>query len=219
MPLTPTNLLLAKNPARQAVYGFKKNQEVAAPKSSIEPPSYNAILNSGATSPKGKDRWIKIKKTLDKTFQNGHYRPYKNVFFAYEIEPHPSRIGIIGTITANKLHHRVKIHEAINPDRVSTFSAYLKIVGIQAEPCVIAFKEQESWRKIETAIRDLPILDRFTIMGETHKIWLIQHEQKTIFDSLNTFFNTPNRQYVLIDGHHRKAAIHKLSLTKKSPSI
>ena len=207
MPLQPTTLHLAISPEKQAVSCFTK---ISSEYPQNTPPSYNEILNSGNAFPEGPVRWDTIGKAIQKTMAANHYKSFQNAFIAFEIMGSPSQMGIVGVIPSKELNDSVQNHEAIDEKRAAKFAKYLKTVGYQAEPCVLAFQEDKKWHEIQESIRLLPIGKTFSIEGRMHRLWRITDHQKTVFENLNRYFNHQHHEFTLVDGHHRKQAIQTL---------
>ena len=207
MPLQPTTLHLAKSPEQQAVSCYTK---ISTGKTQNTPPSYNEILNSGNAFTEGPIRWDSIGKAIQKTIQAKHYKTFQNSFIAFEIVGPLSRIGIVGVIPSKELNNRVHNHEATDEKRAAKFANYLKTVGYQAEPCVLAFQEDKEWQEIQETIRRLPNGKTFSIAGIMHRLWWITDHQKTVFENLNHYFSHQHHEFTLVDGHHRKQAIQTL---------
>ena len=208
MPLLPTHALLANDPAKQACYGFKRKSVSDSHIDFSIPLSYNDILNSPPTDIEEKARWALVKKNIHSCVDQGHYSPHSNAYFAYEIGSNSSNIGVIGCISDKDLKIKIVEHEATHTHRVNAFTSYLETVGLQAEPCVIAFKYTIEWQEIEVIIRKLKPYRSFEIQGVPHRIWLIEQNQYDVFNRIYMFFRQSDKPYVLIDGHHRKQAIH-----------
>ncbi len=208
MSLHPIPFYLAQNPARQACQGYKKlnHSDIFGSASTL---SYNQILNAGNTFSDGPKRWRLILDAIIQALEEKAYKPQQASYIAYQIKGKDSFFGILGGIPASELNSQVLTHEEIYPDRVSKFASYLKHVKFQAEPTVLAFRDNHKWQQIAKRIHQSKAGVRFQKSKEKHQLWLIASETQ-MAQEIEAFFKEQAQLY-LVDGHHRKAAIESIS--------
>lgn len=216
MPLLPTSLYLATNPVDQVSDNFQKLSKTPQ----LGPPwkqhSYNELLNSGNAYPEGMQRWQIVSDSINKVIHGKAYTCHSNVYMAFEIDDGSKRMGIVGGVPGSYLSSHVYKHEATEPKRVKKFVRYLNTVKCQAEPTVLAFRHTKDWDALKIHVYSDPPTLAFNRYNNKYRIWVLP-ANSPLGKRIQVFFSTLN-SLVVVDGHHRKAAIEELSLTG-SPSL
>lgn len=127
-------------------------------------------------------------------------------FYIYERnDAQHSFCGIIGaTSIADYLNSAIKKHEGTISKREHLFQKYLKIIGFNAEPILLTFKDDETIAEIINQEKEKrPEYEFSTTDKKLHKLWLVTDEnitQKIIkaFAKIKTLY--------IADGHHRTAS-------------
>ncbi|TXD52517.1 MULTISPECIES: DUF1015 domain-containing protein [unclassified Polaribacter] len=127
-------------------------------------------------------------------------------FYIYErIDAQHSFCGIIGaTSIADYLNGDIKKHEGTISKRERLFQKYLKIIGFNAEPILLTFKDDETIAEIITQEKKKrPEYEFSTTDKKLHKLWLVTDENIT--QKIRKAFAKIKTLYIA-DGHHRTAS-------------
>ncbi len=132
-------------------------------------------------------------------------------FYIYErTDANNTFCGIIGASSiSDYLNGNIKKHEGTIHKRERLFQKYLKIIGFNAEPVLLTFKDDETLAEIINQEKEKrPEYEFSTTDKKLHKLWLVSNEsvtQKIIktFAKIKTLY--------IADGHHRTASSALLS--------
>ena len=127
-------------------------------------------------------------------------------FYIYErIDAQHSFCGIIGaTSIADYLNGDIKKHEGTIHKRERLFQKYLKIIGFNAEPILLTFKDDETIAAIINQEKEKrPEYEFSTTDKKLHKLWLVTDE--SITKKIIKAFAKIKALYIA-DGHHRTAS-------------
>jgi uncharacterized protein (DUF1015 family) len=127
-------------------------------------------------------------------------------FYVYErTDIHNTFCGIIGATSIDDyLQGKIKKHEGTIAKRERLFEKYLKIIGFNAEPVLLTFKDDETLAEIISRKKEeRPEYEFSTTDRKLHKLWLVNDEatSKKITDA----FAKIDSLYIA-DGHHRTAS-------------
>ena len=118
--------------------------------------------------------------------------------------PDKTYIGVIGGADAEEyLSDHIKKHEATLTEREGVFTRYLEIVGLNAEPVLMAYSGTPKIKAlIEEVIKNRPEYEFTTTDSITHELWLAtpleSKEISAAFESVESVY--------IADGHHRSAS-------------
>jgi uncharacterized protein (DUF1015 family) len=127
-------------------------------------------------------------------------------FYIYErTDANHTFCGIIGaTSIADYLNGHVKKHEGTIYKREQLFEKYLKIIGFNAEPVLLTFKDDETLTEIiDQQKKERPEYEFATTDKNLHKLWLVIDEE--INQKIINAFAKIKALYIA-DGHHRTAS-------------
>lgn len=110
--------------------------------------------------------------------------------------------GIIGAISiADYNNGKIKKHELTIAKRENTFTHYLDVTGINAEPVLLVNKNSDSLRNILSSITATKPEYHFTTTDKkTHEIWIVNDFES--IREIRTEFDQSSALYIA-DGHHR----------------
>lgn len=115
-----------------------------------------------------------------------------------------SYTGIIGGADADDyLNDVIKKHEATLTAREQVFTQYLDIVGLNAEPVLMAYPRNDRIHSLlDQVVKDRPEYEFSTTDLVKHELWVVPHE---IAEEIITLFHSIEATYIA-DGHHRSAS-------------
>ena len=103
----------------------------------------------------------------------------------------------------------IRKHEDTLLDREVLFADYLKTVGFNAEPVLMAYKDHPRLSQIlSDRVQHETLYDFTTTDKVRHQIWKI--EESHVLDEIQSIFKTIKALYIA-DGHHRSASSYLLS--------
>ncbi len=126
--------------------------------------------------------------------------------YIYEnIDPHHSYTGIIaGVDTQDYLDNKIKKHENTLQHKEVLFKDYLKVVGFNAEPVLLTYKDRDEIDEIIDTVKNAtPTYNFSTTDRNHHKIWAVADE--AVITKLVKQFEALPALYIA-DGHHRSAS-------------
>lgn len=148
----------------------------------------------------------KIIENFDEFLDRGVLvRDEKPAIYVYRIERDGLSQTGIWTVTSidDYLNNTVRKHELTRPERESNLIEYLQQTGIDANPVLIAYPENDSVNQIIAAVVNRqPLLD-FAAAEARHLLWKIDEDASV--DKLAKVFARMGTTYIA-DGHHRAAA-------------
>ena len=127
-------------------------------------------------------------------------------FYIYErIDAKNTFCGIIGATSINDyLNNIIKKHEGTIHKRERLFEKYLKIIGFNAEPVLLTFKDDETLEEIINQEKTKnPEYEFSTTDKMLHKLWVVNDENIT--QKITKVFAKIEALYIA-DGHHRTAS-------------
>lgn len=118
--------------------------------------------------------------------------------------------GIMGAISiADYNNGKIKKHELTIAKRENTFTHYLDVAGINAEPILLFNKNSDSLRKILCAVTTSKPEYHFTTTDKkTHEIWIV--DDREFINDITIEFDRSNALYIA-DGHHRCSSSAQLA--------
>lgn len=137
-------------------------------------------------------------------------------FYLYQIEDqgHKSLGFFCATSVKDYENGIIKKHEDTLEDREVLFADYLNTVGFNAEPVLMAYKDDKRLAAIwARKIKEQPLYDFTTTDRAKHQIWRID-APKIVTEIENIFSEMPS--LYIADGHHRSASSYLLSEERKS---
>jgi uncharacterized protein (DUF1015 family) len=179
------------------------------------PFSFLQILNPGykfSHEITGEERFNLVRNRFLEFKEEGYLMQEEQpAFYIYEnTDPHHSYSGIIaGTSVADYTNNKIKRHEDTLKHREVLFKDYLKIVGFNAEPVLLTYKDDVEINTLIDQIKGTPpVYDFVTTDSNRHKIWAVTDTE--ICDTIEQRFADKAELYIA-DGHHRSASSHLLS--------
>lgn len=127
-------------------------------------------------------------------------------FYIYErIDANNTFCGIIGATSIDDyLNNVIKKHEGTIHKRERLFEKYLKIIGFNAEPVLLTFKDDETLEEIINQEKTKnPEYEFSTTDKILHKLWVVDDENIT--QKITRAFAKIKALYIA-DGHHRTAS-------------
>lgn len=123
--------------------------------------------------------------------------------------------GIIGAVSIQDYNEgKIKKHELTIAKRESTFTQYLDVTGINAEPVLLFNQNTDTVREILSRIvLTVPEYKFSTTDKKLHEIWLL--DDKGEIDQLKIEFGKSDRFYIA-DGHHRCSSSANLEAKRKT---
>jgi uncharacterized protein (DUF1015 family) len=123
--------------------------------------------------------------------------------------------GIIGAVAVDDyLNGKVKIHEQTLAKREATFTQYLDVTNINAEPVLLMSERSGSIESIfEKYLATRPEYDFTTTNKVRHQLWVID-EASDILRVEKAYEEMP--ALYIADGHHRSASSAKLYEKRKA---
>ena len=127
-------------------------------------------------------------------------------FYIYErIDANNTFCGIIAATSIDDyLNNVIKKHEGTIHKRERLFEKYLKIIGFNAEPVLLTFKDDETLEEIinQEKVKN-PEYEFSTTDKMLHKLWVVSDENIT--QKITNAFAKIKALYIA-DGHHRTAS-------------
>ena len=195
--------------ATRPYYSYKKN--VLKAKLEDNPFTLLHILNpefnkANRTKANSSERFELVKKGYTSFLEKGiliqdptpHRYVYRQTF------QDQSYTGIIGGADAEDyLNDAIKKHEATLTAREKVFTDYLEIVGLNAEPVLMAYPRQDRIHSLlEKVVQERPEYEFSTTDLVKHELWVVEQE---ISEEIITLFKSIEATYIA-DGHHRSAS-------------
>jgi len=179
------------------------------------PFSFLQILNPGykfSHEITGEERFNLVRNRFLEFKEEGYLMQEEQpAFYIYEnTDPHHSYTGIIaGTSVVDYADNKIKKHEDTLSHREILFKDYLKIVGFNAEPVLLTYKDDEEINDLIAQIKSTtPVYDFATTDSNRHRIWAVTDVE--ICTTIEQGFAAKSELYIA-DGHHRSASSHLLS--------
>ncbi|WP_194852363.1 DUF1015 domain-containing protein [Nonlabens antarcticus] len=179
------------------------------------PFSFLQILNPGykfSHEITGEERFNLVRNRFLEFKEEGYLIQEESpAFYIYESsDPHHSYTGIIGgTSVADYVDNKIKRHEDTLQPREVLFKEYLKIVGFNAEPVLLTYKDDLEINQIIARVKTMqPEFDFVTTDSKRHKIWAVTDAE--ICAKIEERFTVLPELYIA-DGHHRSASSNLLS--------
>ena len=174
------------------------------------PFSFLQILNPGykySHEITGEERFNLVRnRFLEFKEENYLMKEDQPAFYIYEnTDPHHSYTGIIAaTSVADYQNNHIKKHEDTLSQREILFKEYLKIVGFNAEPVLLTYKDDSSVDDIIATVKtSIPAYHFSTTDHNSHKIWAVTDFQ--VCKNIEQSFAIKEKLYIA-DGHHRSAS-------------
>ncbi len=199
--------------ATRPYYSYKKN--VLKAKLEDNPYTFLRIINPEfgselKTKPNSDERFelvkSKYKEFIDSNIliQDDSPRLY---IYRQTINGH-SFTGIIGGASVEEYNNdRIKKHEATLTSREAMFTRYLDIVGYNAEPVLLSYKNDNHIEElIANFISVRPEYEFTTTDRIKHELWVLTEDDSII---LKNAFQIVDTTYIA-DGHHRSASSARL---------
>jgi len=122
--------------------------------------------------------------------------------------------GIVGAASvADYENNTIKKHEDTIADREDTFKEYLKTVGFNAEPVLLAYPDNDILKDIfEKVSSERAEYEFTTTYKDTHYLWIVNDEKYV--EEIKKQFAKMDKMYIA-DGHHRSASSYLLAQDKR----
>lgn len=179
------------------------------------PYSFLHILNPGyrfSHEITGEERFNLVRNRFLEFKEENYLMKEKNVaFYLYENkDPHHDYTGIIAATSVEDYeNNKIKKHEDTLSQREVLFKDYLKIVGFNAEPVLLTYKDDTSINEIIAQVKKTtPDYHFSTTDHNTHKVWAITDQHTCV--QIEQSFASIKKLYIA-DGHHRSASSALLS--------
>ena len=133
-------------------------------------------------------------------------REKSNAFYLYrQIKNGHPFTGIIAAVAVEDyLNGKIKIHEQTLSKRQDTFTQYLDITGINAEPVLLMASRSNALERIYAKYLDTkPEYDFTTTNRDRHQLWIVD-DPKDVFE-ISNIYSSIDALYIA-DGHHRSAS-------------
>jgi uncharacterized protein (DUF1015 family) len=153
------------------------------------------------------------KKYADFIHEDILIKDLKDSFYIYrQIKNGHPFTGIIAAVAVEDyLNGKIKIHEQTLSKREETFTTYLDITDINAEPVLLMSPRSNDLEKIYARyLAQRPEYDFTTTNKDRHQLWVINQESD--IQEIENVFSHIDALYIA-DGHHRSAS--SASLCKK----
>ena len=205
-------------------YAFRPSKEVVhkVVSNSYETYSKEELENIKSNKPlsflniTSEDNYDNIKQNYGNAINEGVFiKDDKPCYYLYEVNENKiSRTGIIAIASTKDYGSNViKKHEATINKRVKLFKDYLKTVKFNAEPVLIAYKDDKDFNTFIYSLKEHKTEYDFQIENINHKLWLINNENEV--KHIKSYFENLNELHIA-DGHHRCASSSMLASEKNN---
>lgn len=179
------------------------------------PFSFLHIVNPGYKYHKeisGTQRYKLVRNRYEEFKEEGYFvRDEKPAYYLHKIVNRENQVfhGIVGAASVEAYENNfIKKHEDTIADREDTFKEYLKTVGFNAEPVLLAYPDNEALEKIYREVEQQRAEYEFTTTyRDTHYLWVIDDEAHV--NTIQKEFAAMDKLYIA-DGHHRSASSYLL---------
>ncbi|MGB3590566.1 MAG: DUF1015 domain-containing protein [Nonlabens sp.] len=182
----------------------------------FNPYSFLQILNPGYRfnhKVQGSERFNLVHNRYQEFKEEGYLvQDEQPAFYVYEnVDPHHSYTGIIaGVSTHDYQDNKIKKHENTLHHKEVLFKDYLKIVGFNAEPVLLTYKDQDEVDEIIAQVKTTPACFNFSTTDHNlHRVWAVNNPD--LINRLETAFARMPELYIA-DGHHRSSSSSLLAL-------
>lgn len=156
---------------------------------------------------KGKDKFLSVKRAFEKFIDEGvFFQEEDEAFYMYE-QSYAGKVfrGWIGAVSVRDyLDGKIKVHENTLTEREEMFREYLEVTGFNAEPVLLAHRDDMYLNDLGRSIsRDRPEYEFTTTDRVTHKLWVIRGGSK--LEYISGILAQHEKLYIA-DGHHRSAS-------------
>jgi len=163
------------------------------------------------------DRFSQVRNQYEKFLRDEIlFRDKKKCFYIYRQvkQGHPF-MGIIAAVAVQDyLKGKIKIHEQTLSKREDTFTRYLDITNINAEPVLLMAENSRAIEDIfEKYLDTRPEYDFTTTDMVHHQVWIVEDE-KDIASIANAYAKLD--ALYIADGHHRSSSSARLYETRNS---
>ncbi len=207
--------------ATRPYYSYKKN----VLKAKLEDNPFtllhiiNPEFNKPTTLPNSPERFQLVKAGYERFEREGILvrDRERHVYLYRQTTPERSYTGIIAGADAEEyLSDQIKKHEATLTERENVFTQYLDLVGLNAEPVLMAYQGNHLIDLlIERVLRGRPEYEFTTTDLIKHELWIIDTELSL---ELVHLFTKIEATYIA-DGHHRSASSVRLYEAYKARGI
>lgn len=200
--------------ATRPYYTYKKN--VLKAKLEDNPFTFLHIINPEFRHPEvspdnSKERFELVGRSYHEFIEEGILmRDQARHFYLYrQMKNDHEYIGIIGGASIKEYNEgKIKKHEATLTSREKLFTEYLDIVGYNAEPVLLTYKDQDTRLEqiIQQKLLERPEYEFTTTDRITHELWLFSDLEGI---EITQEFEKVSDMYIA-DGHHRSASSSRL---------
>lgn len=200
--------------ATRPYYTYKKN--VLKAKLEDNPFTFLHIINPefrhpDVSLPNSRERFELVERSYHEFIEEGILmRDQSRHFYLYrQLKNDNEYIGIIGGASIREYNEgKIKKHEATLTSREKLFTEYLDIVGYNAEPVLLTYKDEGTGLEqiIQQKLLERPEYEFTTTDRITHELWLFSDLEGI---EIAHEFSKVNDMYIA-DGHHRSASSARL---------
>lgn len=201
--------------ATRPYYSYTK--QILTAKLIHNPYSFIHIINpefrkSDKTEPNTVARFEKVKGKFNEFRKKGIFLKDKHPsFYLYRQTAGDHQfVGLIAGASIDEYNNgKIKIHEETISAREETFKLYLDVCGFNAEPVLLAYRENKEIMQLQdTLMTARPEYEYTSTDSLKHEVWIIDDEE--MIHALSTNFASVENLYIA-DGHHRCASSALLS--------
>lgn len=195
-------------------YTYKKN--VLKAKLEDNPFTFLHIINPEfrhpeALLPNSTERYELVERSYHEFIEEGILmRDEARHFYLYrQLKNDNEYIGIIGGASIREYNEgKIKKHEATITSREKLFTEYLDIVGFNAEPVLLTYRDEGTNLEhlIQSKLQERPEYEFMTTDRIKHELWMFSDLEGI---EIAHEFGQINEMYIA-DGHHRSASSARL---------
>lgn len=200
--------------ATRPYYTYKKN--VLEAKLESNPFTFLHIINPEFrhhenTEPNSAERFELVARSYQEFIDEGilFQDNEPHIYLYRQIKNGHQYIGIIAGASIDEYNEdKIKKHEATLTSREKMFTDYLEIVGYNAEPVLLTYKDPgtDIEQMIAKQMEQRPEYEFTTTDRITHEMWIFNKGEG---DEIRKEFSKVNEMYIA-DGHHRSASSARL---------
>lgn len=156
---------------------------------------------------KGKERFKAVREAFNNFIDEGIFiQEDAPAFYLYE-QSYDNQVfrGWIGAVAVEDyLNGKIKVHENTLTEREEMFREYLEVTGFNAEPVLLAHRDDIYLSDLaRSTARERPEYEFTTTDKVTHKVWVIRGGSKL---ELISDIMAKHEALYIADGHHRSAS-------------
>lgn len=155
----------------------------------------------------GEDRLHMVRSKFEEFCSDGILeKESKPLFYIYrQIKNGHPFTGLIAAVSVDDYKNgKIKIHEQTLSKRQSTFTQYLEVTGINAEPVLLMAQRSKELEDIYTHYLDFrPEYDFTTTNRDRHQLWVVDRDEDIA--AIQAVYEKMPALYIA-DGHHRSAS-------------